>query len=491
MPFLFSSGQCCFQMSMAASFRSDCIYYHSNHFIHNFNSFFMKNLVLEWNGAALEAIRLTKPGPPMAARSLGILFTCIFDAWAAYDAVAKPVHSTVPRRPVPQRTQVNREDAVNRAAYRALLDQFPTTKSMLDAKLIELGGNPADNGVNVNNGIGVGNKSANDCLAFYHADNSNQAGGYADTTNYTSLNNPIRLAFPTVFEEIADCGRWQPLAYYNSDTEMPASPTFIGPQWGLVTPFALSSGSEFRPSAPASLISQNFLDQAKHVIEVQANLTTEQKVIAEYWADGPKSELPPGHWAIFTAFVVGRDRLDLDGSVKIFFAVANAISDAAIATWEAKRFYDYVRPVTAIRHLFRGKWIKGWGGPGLGTVDMKGESWRTFQTNVFPTPPFAEFTSGHSAFSMAAATALKRFTGNDRFGYFFSQSKPLAVDPSEPVVGVTLGWNTFSEAASEAGESRLYGGIHFYEGNMAGLDLGRKVGEKVFTKAEKHWLGTI
>ena len=92
---------------------------------------------------------------------------------------------------------------------------------------------------------------------------------------------------------------------------------------------------------------------------------------------------------------------------------------------------------------------------------------------------------------MAAATVLKHFTGSDKFGYFYSQSSPLAVDPSENVVGVTLGWNTFTEAAAEAGESRLFGGIHFYEGNVAGLDLGRKVGDKVFTKAEKHWLGTI
>ncbi|OYV02485.1 MAG: hypothetical protein CFE45_00165 [Burkholderiales bacterium PBB5] len=83
-------------------------------------------------------------------------------------------------------------------------------------------------------------------------------------------------------------------------------------------------------------------------------LIAKQKVIAEYWADGSSSELPPGHWELFAAFVSQRDHHTLDADVKMFFALANAIHDAAIATWECKRYYDYARPVTAIRHLFRG-----------------------------------------------------------------------------------------------------------------------------------------
>jgi hypothetical protein len=92
---------------------------------------------------------------------------------------------------------------------------------------------------------------------------------------------------------------------------------------------------------------------------------------------------------------------------------------------------------------------------------------------------------------MAAATALKLFTGSDDFGYFYMQTKPLAADPTEDVVGITMRWNTFTEAALDAGESRLYGGIHFYQGNVAGLDLGRKVGQTAFAKAEQYWNGTI
>lgn len=182
--------------------------------------------------------------------------------------------------------------------------------------------------------------------------------------------------------------------------------------------------------------------------------------------------------------------MTLDQSVKLFFAVTNAIFDASISTWEAKRFYDYCRPITAIRYLFRGKYIKAWGGPGKGTVEIKGENWRTFQASIFPTPPFAEYTSGHSAFSMAGATVLKKFTNSDKFGYFYVQPKPLNADPSLNVTGIVLSWNTFREAALDAGESRLYGGIHFYEGNVVGLELGRRVGEQSFNKAKSYWEGT-
>jgi hypothetical protein len=194
---------------------------------------------------------------------------------------------------------------------------------------------------------------------------------------------------------------------------------------------------------------------------------------------------------VFTTYVATRDNLSFDDTVKIFFAVTQAIADAAIATWEAKRFYDYVRPMTAIRYLLRGKTIRAWGGPGKGTVDLPGEAWRSFQVPTFPTPPFPEYTSGHSAFSMAGAVALRRFTGSDKFGFFYAQTTPLKADPTEPVTDVVLSWQTFTQAAQEAGESRLYGGIHFYEGNVAGLDLGAKVGDAAYTKAEKYWLGTI
>ncbi len=446
------------------------------------------NLVLEWNELAIQAIRDIKPGPPMAARSLSVVASAMYDAWTAYDNVAKPWKSTVPRRPVNQRTVPNREKAISMAAYRALADQFPSAEASFAAKLTSLGLNPSDTSTNVNNPVGVGNQASTAVLNFRHGDGANQAGNYADTTNYLPVNPPMIAAIPAPVGAIPIPDRWQPLTYLSTDHQA-KTPAFIGPHWYLVKSFALTSSHQFRPPAPQVITSQGFLEQARWVAEVQANLTPRQKVIAEYWADGPNSELPPGHWTEFAAFVAVRDNLGLDETVKLMFAVSNAIGDAAIATWEAKRYYDYARPLSAIRHLFRGRTIRAWGGPGKGIVDIDGSAWRTFQVPTFPTPPFAEYTSGHSAFSRAAAEVLKLFTGSDKFGFFYAQTKPLAADPDEHVTDVILHWDTFTEAAQEAGESRLYGGIHFYEGNVAGLELGRKVGEAVYQRAEQLWTG--
>ncbi len=450
----------------------------------------MKNVVVQWNELVLDAIRATKPGPPMAARAIAIVYTAMYDAWAAYDPIAKPTRPGLAQRPLAENTPANKEEAISYAAHRALSDQYPTMQQHFADKMVALGYNPNNNTMAPATPAGVGNRAASLVLTFRQTDGANEAGGFTDTSNYQSVNPILNPFFPSTVADIPHPDRWQGLVYLDGENQ-PASPPFIAPHWGNVTPFAMTSGDQFRPAAPQHILSQGFVEQAQQVIDIQANLTPEQKVMAEYWADGPRSELPPGHWTLFTVFVVERDHLDLDETVKLFFAVTNAIFDASIAVWEAKRHYDYCRPITAIRHLFRGKTIRAWGGPGKGTVEMLGQNWRTFQVNNFPTPPFAEYTSGHSGFSAAAAEVLKLFTNSDRFGYFYMQQKPLAADPTEDVLGINMRWDTFTEAALDAGESRLYGGIHFYEGNVAGLDLGRKVGALAYQKAEQYWLGTI
>src|SRR6266542_6951022 len=107
-------------------------------------------------------------------------------------------------------------------------------------------------------------------------------------------------------------------------------------------------------------------------------------MIAEYWADGPHSELPPGHWSLFAQFVARRDRhgddehgIDLD--VKLFFALTNAIFDAGICAWDNKCAFASVRPITAIRVLFQGHRVRAWGGPGRGTKVIAGDRWLPYQ----------------------------------------------------------------------------------------------------------------
>jgi hypothetical protein len=262
---------------------------------------------------------------------------------------------------------------------------------------------------------------------------------------------------------------------------------FLAPQWGLVVPFALQAGWELRPAGPRRHPGRGYLFQAEEVLADSAGLTDEQKAIVEYWADGPASETPPGHWCLHAQEVSARDGNSLDEDVKLFFALTAALLDASIACWDAKRAYDSVRPITAIRFLFAGREVLAWGGPGLGPRRIKGEEWRPYLT----TPPFGEYPSGHSTFSAAAAAVLARFTGSDRFGAAVTiPAGSSRVEPgTTPAADVVLSWPTFSAAADQAGRSRRYGGIHFRDGDLVGRALGAMVGARAWEAAAELFAG--
>jgi hypothetical protein len=256
----------------------------------------------------------------------------------------------------------------------------------------------------------------------------------------------------------------------------------------------MSKGDEFRSvvePGPFKYGSPEYQEQADELVAISANLTDKQKMISEYWSDGPKSEQPPGHWSLFAQWVSERDHHTLDDDVKMFFALSNATFDAGIAAWDVKRAFDSVRPATAIPILFRGKTIRAWGGPGKGTEEMDGTQWIPYQAATFPTPPFPDYVSGHSTYSAAAAKILELWTGSDRFGDSVTLSAGSSkiergITPSRPV---TLRWETFSDAAAEAGMSRRYGGIHFRAADMAGRLLGRTVALQAWSKSEAYFEG--
>jgi hypothetical protein len=122
---------------------------------------------------------------------------------------------------------------------------------------------------------------------------------------------------------------------------------------------------------------------------------------------------------------------------------------------------------------------------------VDGASWVPYQVPTFPTPPFAEYVSGHSTFSAAAAEVLKRFTGGDAFGEqaVIAKGSSLVEPGVTPAQDVTLRWQTFTEAADQAGTSRRYGGIHFRLGDLEGRALGRSVGTAAWERAKGYWTG--
>jgi hypothetical protein len=441
----------------------------------------------------------------MVARALAIVHTCIYDAWAAYDRCAVGTRLGVAlRRPHGERTTANKEIAISFAAYRAAVDLFPVDKaSVFDALMRSLGLDPSNSTTDATTPIGVGNVAAQAVLEFRHRDGANQLsdepGGlpgvtYSDYTGYKSANAPmdIRTAFdPTT---VHDPNKWQQLRYLDASGAL-VTQAFVGAQWQRVKPFALSSAAQLRPPAgPVKYGSALFQSQATALLDLSAGLTDEQKMIAEYWADGPHSELPPGHWDLFAQFVSRRDRhgerrRGLDSDVKLFFALTNAIFDASVCCWDNKRAFGSVRPITAIRYLFQGQRVQAWAGPFRGTKLIRGEDWFPYQAPTFPTPPFPEYSSGHSTFSAAGAETLRLFTRSEKFGASVtfpagsSKFEPGAVPASD----LTLTWTTFKDAADQAGMSRRYGGIHFEQADLDGRAAGRLVAQQAWAKATDYF----
>jgi hypothetical protein len=444
------------------------------------------NVVVQWDQLALQAIRDTRPLPTVAARALAVLHTAVYDAWAAYDPVAVGTRLGAGlRRPAAEQTLANKAKAISFAAYAALVDLFPTQQPAFATQMTTRLGYAID-GSDTSTAASVGATAAQAVLDYRHGDGANQAGNYADScvpVCYQPVNTP---------DTIVDPDRWQPLRLPNGTVQ-----SFATPHWRNVTPFALTSAAQFRPDhAPAVTVlkgkpSDAFVKEVEQQLRFSAGLTDTQKVIAQYWEDIPGSETPPGHWCLFAQWVSRRDHHTLDEDAKLFFALANGLLDASITAWDSKRTWDSVRPITAVRWLKKGQLVQAWGGPYQGTRTIRGEDWLPYQRASFLTPPFAEYLSGHSTFSAAAAEVLKAATGSDFFG--LSVTIPAGSSPVEPgavpAAPVPLSWKSFSAAADQAGISREYGGIHFDDGDFEARQAGELVGLQVWSKAKTFFNG--
>jgi len=345
--------------------------------------------------------------------------------------------------------------------------------------------------------------------------NPGRTGAYSDYvvagyTPYVPSNPLMGYCNPLVAvcerQEIVDPNHWQPLIFSNgqacldsgSGTEetCPGIQVFVAPHWERVTPFALTSSSQFDdiltvPPPDYLKNSGQYQNDVNDIIQFSRSLDPRRKLIVEYWADGPSSELPPGHWGLFAQFVSQRDNHTIDQDAKMFFAMHNASFDAGIVAWHIKRMYNGVRPITAVRFAKQGQTINAWGGPGRPIEIIPGEKWSPYNPGTNLTPPFPGYFSGHSVFSRSSATVLSLFTGDDFFG--FSTVLPAnfgRVEPGIPSEPTTFSYATFSDAADEAGMSRLYGGIHFADDNETAQYVGYLIGVQAWSKAVTFFNGT-
>ena len=614
----------------------------------------------EWNELLLEAIRNDFARPTVHSRNLFHTSVAMYDMWATFDETAttfmlgKNVDNfTCPfdSFPMPANLDSARNVAISYAMYRVLYHRFIGSPGSADVIPLfnayledSLGLDKTFTSIDYSTGspAALGNYMADCIINFGLQDGSNEQFSYGNAY-YNPVNQALLPELPGN-PTITNVNRWQPLSFDffidQSGNPFPFNvPPFLGPEWGLVEPFALSTndlkiksrdGEDWwvyhDPGVPPKInvntngglseeykwgfemvamwsshlgpadttmidISPNsfgnldistypqtfpeyrtFYDSTfggDHSPGRNMNPVTGMpydsnfvkrsdytRVLAEFWADGPDSETPPGHWFTLLNYVndhplfekkyMGQGPVidDLEWDVKAYFTMAGAMHDAAVSSWGIKGFYDYLRPISAIRllcdigqcstdtlpnynpagihlltgfieNVFPGDSLAGennehvnkiklyaWRGPdyisneetdtaGVGWI--LAENWWPYQRPTFVTPPFAGYVSGHSTFSRAAAEIMTLLTGCEYFpggmGEFLAPKNNFLVFEKGPSEDVHLQWATYQDASDQTSLSRIWGGIHPPCDDIPGRLIGYDIGHEAFELANKYFDG--
>jgi PAP2 superfamily len=387
-------------------------------------------VVVDWTKELLQlqATPGVQPATVHPTRSFAIT-----DA-AIYDAVVSITHDDRPYRfAVPAPRMARPDAAAAQAAHDTLTALYPSEKAQLDQLLSnELATIPA--GTGTTEGAQVGHAVAVKLLALRSNDGS--------------------AAVPPAFTPGT-----QPGDYRSTPPNFPA-PQFTN--WGAVTPFVLTSGKQFRPPPPPALSSQAYADAINEVKSLgqsqSATRTADQTTAAKFWS-------PPiwNVWNEIAANLVTRQQIDLERTSKIFSDLNLTFADASISMYDAKYHYQLWRPITAIRLA-------------VGNSAIAADpNWNPLLT----TAADPSYPGAHSVISEAAATVLSAF---------FAKDTHLTVT-SDVLPGVTRNFNGFQAAATEAGLSRIFGGVHSRIDHVAGLELGQDVAQSVLTTSNSSAFG--
>ncbi|MFI5403887.1 MAG: vanadium-dependent haloperoxidase, partial [Planctomycetota bacterium] len=224
----------------------------------------------------------------------------------------------------------------------------------------------------------------------------------------------------------------------------------LQPAWGTMRTFVLADSDEAAPPAPPPFSTDTaspFYAYAREVYDAVVDATPEQKDIAFFWADDPgPTSTPPGHWVNIVSLLAVDDDLTLTVAAEAYARVGLAVGDAFIGCWRAKYVHNVIRPISYIQTYLDDQW-----------------------TSLVGTPPFPTYTSGHSTVSGAAATVLAGLFGTRRFTDW--THTPRGIPPRF--------FDSFEDAAQEAADSRLYGGIHYRFDNEEGLFHGQRIGQLI------------
>lgn len=380
-----------------------------------------------WMTAMLEAIRLAASVPPVAGRAMAMVSTAMYDAVNSVNAA-----STAFLARVSSPSGASAPAAAVAAAHRVLSYLFPAQRAIFDqqyaSSLAQI-----DPGQSRDDGLAVGAQVGEIVIALREDD------GAIDYADYSPSNEP---------------GKWRPTA--------PGFAVALLPNWGNVKPFAMSSGSQFRPDAPMDLDSARYAADFEEIKAIgradSSTRTADQTQAARFWSDGAGTYTPAGHWNVIAGQIAQQRNLTLFETLKLMAQLNVAMADASVVAWDAKFTYNQWRPITAIREA---------------TTD--GNASTSPDASWLPllvTPPFPDYVSGHSTYSGAAAKILAARFGDDTT--FTTDSYALP--------GAHRTFASFSEAALEASVSRVYGGIHFRSSCEAGLEAGSRLGDYVLAR---------
>lgn len=572
------------------------------------------SIARRWNEANLNAIRRAVPRPGVHARNLFHTSVAMYDAWTAYDTVADGY--LVRERHAAADVDAARTEAISYAAYRVLTHRYrteaggPVSLACFDAFMERLGFDPSDTSTSGDSPRALGNRIGRAVIETFAGDGANEGDDYADITGYAYVNPPLVVDQPGA--PLNDPERWQALnlavaVTQNGIVTDAGRQDYIGTNWGGVRPFALTRSAPdalYFDVGPGPLLNDAMLLDVMEVIRLSAILDPRDattidlspgafgnnplgtnagtghgvnpvsgepyppnvvplndfgRVIAEYWADGPRSETPPGHWNSIANKVgdapgfehrlwgegAAVERLEWD--VKMYLAVNGSVHDAAIAAWEIKRVFNTARPISLVRYMgglgqrtdpgrpsyhpgglalepglvelvteessapgerhahlapYLGQVVvRSWRGePGDrqreygGVAWIRAVDWIPYQRRTFVSPAFPGYVSGHSTFSRAAAETLTAFTGSPYFpgglGEFVARANAYLVFEQGPSVEVRLQWASYADAADQAGQSRLWGGIHIAPDDFVGRRMGFEVGQRAAALARRYAEGT-
>ena len=526
-----------------------------------------------WDEVAMAAIRRDFPAPTVHARNLFHLSAAMWDAWALYHSPASPwlpasraIEVTAPASDTD--ADAAAEAAMSLAAATVLRHRYANAigsaatlvdvdSALEDLCLTTLVGAPDRSPESVGRLVGDG------YVAFGATDGAREETAYIDP-GYEPSNPPLVVARSGA--EPADPSRWQPLKMdvliaQNGLAEQSDTQSYVGSHWGHVTPFALPAtpdgvpldpapvprlsdadgGAAYRAGAVAVLRASSRLDPSDGVtIDVspasrgdnplatddgrgyasnpvtgdpydaqQVLVGDYERSIAEYWADGPNSETPPGHWHVLANEVsdelfASSSRLRIAGAgepagrlewdTKLYFALSAANHDAAIAAWGLKTHYDSARPITMIRHLgglgqSSDPARPGYHPDGLPLVDGLVDV--VTDANSAPGQPLEEFAGQTGAVVVRAWRGQPLDIRNDAGGVGWIRAvdwvpyqKPTFVSPAFP--GYVSGHSAYSRASAEVLAAftaspyfphgrhcveRGPGSLHFEAGPTAPLEL--------------------